>query len=90
MSVDNFQGYAVGLDDPGIKAFAITPHATNPLPFATRGLYVGGAGNVAGYLVGDSSTSVTFVNLLAGVVYPFRFARILASGTTATDLVGII
>lgn len=83
---DIYDGRRVELGDPG-DAFPVTPHDTNFLPYATRGLYVGGAGNVAGYTV--SGTAVTFVEVQAGTVLPVRLARILVAGTTATSMVGL-
>lgn len=83
---DIYDGRRVELDSPG-DAFAVTPHATNFLPYATRGIYVGGAGDVSGYTV--SGAAVTFVGVQAGTVIPVRLARIRVAGTTATNIIGL-
>jgi hypothetical protein len=81
------------LQDPIDGAFAITPHDTNPIVVpgdgrVMTGLYVGGQGDVVGYLPEDPTTAVTFTAMSAGVIHPIRFSRILATGTAATGLVG--
>lgn len=75
--------------DPGVSAFAITPHATdevNPIP---RALYVGVAGNLTVRLMNDSA-DVLFVGVPAGTVLPIRPQYVRASGTTAGSLVGLL
>ena len=83
---DKFDGRPVELDSPG-DAFTVTPHDTNLLPVATRGIYVGGSGDVAGYTV--SGNQVTFAGVPAGGILPVRLARITVTGTTATQIVGL-
>lgn len=39
-------------------------------------------------LVGDNEPN-TFNNLVAGVVHPLRAKRVYATGTDATDIVGV-
>lgn len=53
----------------------------------TDAIYVGGAGNIVGVLQDDSTITITGV--LAGHRYPFRFKRINATSTTATNLVAL-
>lgn len=69
--------------------FTITPHDTNELTAFVRGLYVGGAGDVA-LVCEDNSTSVTFVGVPAGAILPVRAKRVLSTGTTATNLIGLV
>lgn len=67
--------------------FAITPNDSADLSLETNGLFVGGAGNVKVDLY-DGST-VTLNGMLAGTIYPLRVKRVYATGTTATNLIGL-
>ncbi len=69
--------------------FAITPHDSNPLTALCRGVYVGGAGDVA-LICEDNTSAVTFVGVLAGTILPVRAKKVLSTGTTATNLVGLV
>ncbi len=70
------------------SAEAVTPDNDTDLTAVTRGLYVGGAGNVRVILDRDSST-VDFVGVVAGSVLPLRIKRVHATGTTATSIVAL-
>jgi len=84
---DQFQSAKPELDSPASGAFAVTPGDDNDLPFVTRAIYVGGAGDIVMIMAGDSAP-VTRKNVPAGGEYPWRIKRILQSGTTATLIVG--
>lgn len=71
---------------PAENAFAVTPNNFADLAEDTRGLYVGVSGDVKVDLVGG--TTVTFVNLAAGVIHPIRARRVYATGTSATSIIG--
>lgn len=72
---------------PASHAFAITTHNTNDLSAATRGIYVGVSGDVKVNTIGGET--VTFVGLVAGVIHPIRATRVYATGTTATNIIGV-
>lgn len=72
--------------NPARSAVAVTASDATSIP-ATRGLYVGGAGNAT--LVFEDGTEVALVGLLAGVVYPFRVTKVKSTGLTAADLVAL-
>jgi hypothetical protein len=87
---DDF-GVHNGLDAqsmPATKALAITPNNGADLAFATRGIYIGGGGNLRVDMQ-DGGVDVTFVGLAAGTILPVRVSRVYATGTTATSLVGL-
>jgi hypothetical protein len=85
---DNFDRHASGLDSPASGAAAVTPSNSTDLSTFSRGLYIGGAGNITVDMVGGQ-TGVLFSNLVAGSVYPLRVSRVYATGTTATGIVAL-
>lgn len=73
---------------PARHAFAVTPHNTTELPVATKGIYVGGAGNVA-IVPRDSTDPVVFTAVPVGTVLPVDAKLVRATDTTATLLVAL-
>ena len=69
---------------PAGSAFACVPSDSTVLP-TTRGLYVGGGGNVVVVMANDENT-VTFTNVLAGSILPIQVIKVMAA-TTATNIV---
>jgi len=84
---EDFSSYQSSLNSPARDGAAITPSDANDLADPTRGIYVGGAGSLRARMV--SGAVVDFTGLLGGVVYPLRLRQVMASGTTATGLVGL-
>lgn len=84
---DSFTGYPVHWDSPADHAFAITPSDGSDLAYVPRAIYVGGYGDVAVITAGGET--VTFVGMSAGDLLPVRASRVMATGTTATSIVGI-
>ena len=85
--LDRFAEHALGLTAPAVRADTVTPDDVADLPAASRAIYIGGTGDVrAETLDGDV---VTFVAMQAGAIYPLRLRRVLATGTTATDLLAL-
>jgi hypothetical protein len=82
---DTFSGYSNGLGSPAAQAATVTPNDAADLPTASRALYVGTAGNLVIVTVGGST--VTLVG--ASGWMPVRVARVLATGTTAGDIVAL-
>lgn len=79
-------------DDPAIDAVAVTPSDSVDLIDGVRGLWVGGAGAVAVQLPGfsgQSGATVTFSGVAAGTLLPVRARKVLATGTTATLILGL-
>lgn len=85
---DRFQYASPSLSGPASHGFAITPHDTNPLAETTRALYVGGAGAVSVVLA--SGASLSFASVSPGTVLPVRVTKVMATGTTATDILGLV
>ena len=67
------------------SAKAITPSDTAAQTY--RAIYVGGAGNVAVKTTGGDT--VTFTAPPVGTIIPVEVQQVLATGTTATLLVGL-
>ncbi|MEM9969497.1 MAG: hypothetical protein AAF762_00140 [Pseudomonadota bacterium] len=84
---DAFDGHAVGLTSPAQRAEAITPDNGSDLTTVTRALFVGQSGNVR--VRTAEGDVITFANMQGGVFYPIRVAQVFATGTTASDLVGL-
>jgi hypothetical protein len=70
-----------------MHGFSIAPSDVDPLAAETRAIYVGGAGDLAVTLA--SGDTVTFAGLGAGSLLPVRIRKVLATGTSATGLVGL-
>ncbi|MCX8226377.1 MAG: hypothetical protein OTI35_09900 [Sulfitobacter sp.] len=87
-TIDNFDDFSAGLTGPICGGFAIAPDDTTDVAQVTRAIMVSGTGDVSAVL--KNGETVTLPNLLAGVVYPFRVARVLSTGTTATGIKGLV
>lgn len=73
---------------PAVHGFAITKSDSTVFTTPTRYVWVGGAGNVAVLMNGDS-VSVTLVAVPVGTMLPISVVQVLSTGTTATNLVGL-
>ncbi len=74
----------MNLSPPG-SAAAVVPSDSTVLE-VTRGLYIGGSGDIAATM--QDGGSVTFVGLLAGVIYPLAVIKVKAA-STATNIVAL-
>ena len=75
--------------DATVSAFdaaAVTPADDGALR-PTRGLYIGGAGDVKVDMT--LGNTVTFAGLLAGTILPIQVVRVYSTDTTATDIVAL-
>ena len=84
-AIDDLQSYITNLQSPLSRAQAVTPDDTTDLSHLTRALYLGVGGTVKLSL--EDGTSVTFTSMAAGW-HPVRVARVWATGTSATDIMG--
>jgi hypothetical protein len=90
---DPFEHHADAVIAPARSAINVVPSDTTDYlsdvgQVVPKGLYVGGAGTVRVRLV-DDVTTVDFVAVTAGTLLPVRPRRILATGTTATNIVAL-
>ena len=78
----------VGYADPAFDAVTITPSDTGSLAGPPRALYVGVGGDVR--VRTRAGTDLTFFNVPAGSILPIEVTRIWNTGTTASQMVGLI
>lgn len=65
-------------------AIDLQPASLDAAISPTRGLYVGGTGNVS--VVMASGRTVTLTALAAGMIHPISVTKVNTSGTTATTI----
>ena len=85
---DRFDDHAASLESPAFHGFAITPSDVTSLTETTRAIYVGSSGDISVTLA--SGAAVTFASVTAGTILPIRASLVKSTGTTATNLVGLI
>ena len=69
------------------EAVLITPDDNADLARITRGIYIGGAGDLA--VIMFDGGEVTFTALVVGVVHPLQIRRVKATSTTATLIIAL-
>lgn len=65
----------------------VTSDSVNLVGGPTKGIYVGGTGDIS--LIMNDGSSITFTALAAGVVHSISAKRINATGTTATGIIAL-
>ncbi len=85
---DSFDSVTDSLISPARKAFAILPNDTSDFEIATKAVYIGSGGDLTFQAIGDDA-DVTMRNIASGSVIAIRMRAIRATGTTATDIVGL-
>lgn len=69
-------------------AVEIAPSDTADIPgLNLRGIMVGAEGAIKATFAGGGTVTIT--GLTPGQIYPFQVTRILATGTTATGIIGL-
>lgn len=78
------------LDGPIINAANVSPSDSTVITM-TRGLWIGGAGNVQVQFGtgGNANTIVKFVNVPAGSLLPVRVNKVFSGNTSATDILAL-
>ncbi len=82
---DLYAGAGGDLLSPASHAAAVTPSDSVALTYASKRLWVGGAGNVTLITVGGET--VTYTGVPAGSYLRVRANQVKATGTTATNIV---
>lgn len=85
---DEFENLAQSAMTPSENPYAVAPDDDSDLPAIPKAIYVGQGGDIV--LRGrDSSQNVTFTAVPAGTQLQVRPRRILATGTTAGNIVAL-
>lgn len=87
MPTDHHQHQMEGLTSPYNDAAAVTPSDSTDLANTTRAIYVGSQGNLTVRMAG-SGNDVLFT-LDKHEMLPLRVVRVLATGTTCTNIVAL-
>lgn len=78
----------MSMSHPSYDYAAVTPNNSVDLPGGqARAFYIGGAGSIV--LRDSAGDDVTFVAVNSGSILPVSAKRVLASGTTATNIVAL-
>lgn len=78
------------IDSPAKNAIVVVPSDVADQGTSYKALYIGGSGDVKCETVGSTAGSfVTFTGLVAGSILPVRIRKIYATGTTATNMIGL-
>lgn len=88
MTTDSYANTSDSLTSPAGNCFVIAPNDDADLPINTKAIYIGSGGNLV-VLAMNADAPVTLRNTIAGSILDLRVRRILATGTTAQDLVGL-
>jgi hypothetical protein len=67
---------------------AVVPNDGNPLNEFNRELYIGAGGDVA-VIMASNEESVIFTNVPDGARLPYVVTHVLATGTTASNIVAV-
>lgn len=86
--MSQFVRYDLQIMHPIKSVFNVTTSDTVDLQYVTRAIYVGVSGDLR--VIMPDNTIVTFVDLAAGIFHPIQIKRVMATGTTATDIIGLV
>lgn len=88
MPVNSFSSFADSPMAPASRCFPITLSDSNELTEVTKAIYVGTSGDIVLKPL-ESAIAVIFRNVPAGTILDVRVRQVLATGTTAADIVGL-
>ena len=84
-AIDDFKNNSVGITSPVTDGESVTPSDATELSKVSRAIYVGVGGDLK-YVTIDGTT-LSKKNIASGLSHPMRVRQILATGTTATDII---
>lgn len=89
---DRFNGVGIGhASGPFLSGFPITPDDAQPLQENCRGIWVGTTGNLRVMFRNDpTQTPVILLNVPGGMKLDIWINQVFFTGTTATNLVGLV
>lgn len=85
---NKFEGRSRSLTGSASDGFAITPNDAADLSEVARAIYVGTAGDITVILASDSE--LEFKNVSSGTILPIQTKAVKTTGTTATDIIGLV
>ena len=88
-AINPLQGYAASPSSLAMQLQAITPNDSTDLTYVARRIYVGVGGDIVA--IDTLGNTTTHKNCSAGsYIGDFSIARVLATGTTATNLIAYV
>ncbi len=88
MPSDKFDAAVDSVIAPARNCFSITPSDIGELAVLPKAIYVGNDGDITVRAV-DGGSDVKFTNVRSGTILDIRVTSVRATGTTATNLVGL-
>lgn len=86
--MDSFSSHADQVSAPATRALPVIPDDEDVLPALPKALYVGRGGTIVMRGPRDEADRV-WANVADGAILPFRAARVLATGTSAGDILAL-
>lgn len=87
MPIDEYKSRTSSVSGPIRRGVAITPSDTVDLVEITRALSIGVDGDIT-VIMADDTVAVLLKNRSSGD-YPYMVKRVMTTGTTATNIVGL-
>lgn len=84
---DEFKNISAGVTFPISNGASVTPNDSDELEYVTRAIWIGGAGNLS--VVTANGDTIVLKGVVAGSLIPIRVVKVLASETTASDIVAL-
>lgn len=88
MDHDRFASFSDSPMSPSRDCFSVIPDDLAELPTVPKAIYVGTGGDIALRSI-DGVADVTFRNLPSGFILDVRVSHLRATGTTASNIVGL-